>query len=191
MDERWEDDREMMDVPASEPVGSATVTFAVPMPTAEQVTGEIARQILATGAYNQRSMLEHKAAEAIDDLIGKIIEERARPIIETLLDTPLRPTDQFGNATGEPISLIAVLAKRVTEWKDDVIDLHGKVSKRDQCFPSHYSTRLERSIHDIVNKELAEKVSAETRAIVASLKTGATKDIAEQIAKRIEGMVFK
>lgn len=47
MNYEQEDDREMIDVPPYEPVGRATINFDVRIPTIEQVTGEIARQIIA------------------------------------------------------------------------------------------------------------------------------------------------
>jgi hypothetical protein len=189
--ERWEDNREMMDIEPAEPLGRMPVTFDVAIPSVEQVTGEIARQFLASAGYNHKATWTRAVDDALHDLITRMIEERARPVIDELLERPLRPTDAFGNPQGEPTTLSAVLAKRVTEWRDDIVDSAGKPGKPDRYSASHYSTRLERLIKDIVDGQLANNVSAETRKIVQDMKNGATQLIAKKIAERLEGMVFR
>jgi hypothetical protein len=192
MNEQWEDDeREMMDIESSEPLGKLPVTFDVSVPSVEQVTGEIARQLLAASGYDRKTTWQRAADEALHDLITKMVEERARPVIDELLDRPLRPTDSFGNPQGDPTTLSAVLARRITEWRDDLVDSNGRPGKPDSYSRSHYSTRLERMIADVVNRELADKISTETRKLVQDMKAGATQMIAKKIAERLEGMIFK
>lgn len=184
-----EDDREMMDVSPAQPLGKLPVTFDVPIPTVEQVAGEIARQIMQGEGFRNRNVLRDKAWEVLDHLIDKIVTEKATPIIEELLAKPLQPTDGFGNPIGEPTSLQSVLAHHITQWASTPVDSQGQPSKRDSY--NKPSPRIDWALGAIVNGELKRQVDAEVSKITATLKAAATNNIAKQIAEKISGMVLK
>lgn len=191
MDQYQEDEREMTEIEPSEPLGKARVAFDVPMPTVEQVTGEIARQILQSGPYGQRNEIMRAAADKIDALMERIVAEKATPIIEMLLDNPLQPTDAFGNPTGEKTSLNALLAQRVSSWANDLVDRDGKPKMRDGYNNSSVAPRIDWALGQIVNGELKKLVDAEVTKIVGTLKAAATQNIAKQIAEKISSLVIK
>jgi|SRR5579859_2149680 len=189
--DQYEDDREMTEIEPSEPLGKARVTFDVPMPTIEQVTGEIARQLLASGNYRERSDIMKAVADKIDDLIGQIVTEKATKVIEGLLENPLQPTDAFGNPVGEKTSLNALLAARVSSWASDIVDRDGKPKMRDGYNSTSVASRIDWALGQIVSGEMKKLVDVEVTKIVGTLKAAATQNIAKQIAEKISSLVIK
>jgi hypothetical protein len=191
MSREYEDDRQLDEVPPSEPAGRASVTFDVPVPTIEQVTGQIARQLLADIGYRERGALAAMTQEAIGRLIDEKVAARAAAVIEELLERPIRPTDGFGQPVGEPTTLQAVLAQRVTSWCSDLIDRDGKTAKRDGYNTNSTATRMEWALGAIVHGELKKQIDVEVVKIVAKLKGDAATLIAKQIAEKVAGLVLK
>ena len=68
-----EDNREMDEIPPSEPVGSLKVEFGIPVPTVEQIAGQVARQVIAVGKYGavKESALHQLAEERLADAITR------------------------------------------------------------------------------------------------------------------------
>jgi hypothetical protein len=185
----WDDDRTEMDIPPEQPIGSMPVTFDVPIPTVEQVAGEIARQVMQSESYQSRNGLRDMAAELLRDLISRIVDDKATSIIEELLTKPLQPTDGFGNPVGEPVSLQAVLAQHIAQWASTPVDRHGKPTKNDNY--NQTAPRIDWTLGAIVNDRLKKDIDAEVAKIVGTLKTAATNNIAKQIAEKVSGMVLK
>lgn len=184
-----DDEREMMDIPPEQPLGKVPVTFDVPMPTVEQVAGEIARQIISLEVYTSRNALIKQAQDLIGNLISEIVTAKATPIIEELLAKPLQPTDGFGNPVGEPASLQFVLAQHITQWATTTVDSNGNPAKRDAY--NRASPRIDWALGAIVNGPLKKQIDAEVSRISGVLKEAATNNIAKQIAEKISGMVLK
>jgi hypothetical protein len=188
-DDPYTDDREMMDIPPTEPLGTAPITFFVPIPTMEQVAGEIARQLIAAESYNNKTTIRNKIYTTIEQLISDNISSRATAIINELLDKPLQPTDGFGNPKGEPMSLQEVLAKHIEQWATTTVNRDGLPTKKDGY--THVVTRIDLMLGSIVNAEMKKQMDSEIKNLVATLKDSATKNIAKQIADKLAGMVFK
>ena len=187
-----EDNREMDEIPPSEPVGSLKVEFGIPVPTVEQIAGQVARQVIAVGKYGavKESALHQLAEERLADAIDAIIAERARAVVEDLLAKPVQPTDAFGNPKGEPTTLQAVLARRIEGWCLDPVNREGKVANGDRWSGASLS-RLEWLVGQIVDHRMAEMVKAEVGRLANEMKAQATTAIAKQIAERVAGMVFR
>ena len=183
------DESEIADVPASEPLGSLPVTFEVPIPRAEQVTGEIAREILKN--HSDRRSLLSAAEKILHDQIEKMLAEKATPIIEELLAKPIQPTDGYGNPIGEPTTLESVLVKHIEQWATTIVDREGKPVKAAKDPYHNGSQRLSWALGAIVNGQLKKQIDAEVARIAGILKEAATSNIAKQIAEKISGMVLK
>jgi len=185
-----EDEREIDEIEPAEPMGHATVTFNVPMPTIEQVTGAIARQLVASSGYDKRAEYSALVRTKIDDLIDQMIEEKARPVLADLLSKALQPTDGFGKPVGSPISLESLIAENITIWASQKVDPYGAPIK-EIGWSDKGKPRIEFMLGQIVQNDLAAAVGAETKRISEQLKGAATAAIAKQIAERVAGMVLK
>lgn len=184
----FEDERHEDSSPTN-PAGKARVTFDVPMPTVEQVCGEIARQIMGSQHYQDQNAIRKRAREILDETCAQIIGEKAVPIIEELLAKPLQRTDGFGQPIGEPTSLHAVLAGHVTDWASATVDSDGRPAKKDSYNRAH--PRINWELGRIVNGDLSKLVRAETDKIIAQLRDSATQNIAKQIGEQVSRLVLK
>lgn len=186
-----DDDRQEADTPPDEPAGLKRVEFNVPIPTSEQISGEIARQILAANYGRSSQDLVAHARKALDELISNTVAGKAASVIETMLAQPMRPTDAFGNPIGEPTTLRGALARRVTDWCNDVVDSEGKPTKGDGYNSSRIAPRINWLLGRIVHGELQKLVDAEVKRIIEQLKASATQKIAVQIAEQVSKLVLK
>lgn len=186
-----DDERELDEIPPGEPAGKARVTFDVPMPTIEQVTGEIARQLIASQGYQSKAAIFAAVQTSLEETINTIVTAKATAVIEELLAKPMQPTDAFGNPAGEPTSLQGFLAHRVSVWATEAVDHQGCVGKPDHYSRDRYAPRINYLLGQIAGGELRKQVDAEVAKIVSKLKADATAVIAKQIADKISGAVFK
>jgi hypothetical protein len=182
---------EMMDVPPSRPLGQIPVTFDVPIPTMEQVAGEMARQLIEASGYRGVRALENMISEKLSAMIENIVTEKARPILEELLTKSFQPTDAFGNPTGATKTLHSMLGESITAWGAELVDNEGRPGKPDHYSRDRYKPRVDWALKQIVSHELTTAVNAEVTKIVGALKGQATAAIAKQIAEKISGMVIK
>lgn len=180
---------EMQEIPPGSPQGSFPVNFNLPIPTSEQIAGEVARQI--TRPYDSRGFLEKIASGALQDRIAEIIHERVTPLINEILDRPMQPTDGFGNPVGEPTTLQGFVAARVNAWANDLVDREGRIAKPERYGASNVQPRITWELAELVNSGLKKAVDVEVKNIVSQLKADATKVIAVQIAEKISGLVIK
>src|SRR5579859_7234000 len=125
------DDREMMDIEPSNPLGSFPVTFSVPIPSIEQVAGEIASQVLQSQGYPDRQSLEIRTSDAIDKIISNELSERAGEVISEALGQPLQPTDGFGHPIGDKTTLHQIFVRRIEDWCSDTVDHEGRPKRYD------------------------------------------------------------
>lgn len=191
MNEHFDDERGLDEIPPGEPAGRARVTFDVPMPTVEQVTGEIARQLISARGYSSKRDIFTQLAASMENTINAIVSAKATTVIEEILAKPMQPTDAFGNLAGEPTSLQGFLTHRVTLWATEVVDQNGNVGKPDHYNRDRYAPRINYCLAQIAGGELRKQVDAEVTKIVSKLKADATGVIAKQIADKISGTVFK
>ncbi len=183
-----DENREMEDIGPEEPIGSATVKFKVPMPTIEQVTGEIARQLISSMHYTAKPEYQKRISAALNAAINEKIASKAHPLIDEILSQKLQPTDGFGHPVGDPTSLTVLLAQRVQDWANDMVDSEGKPSTSTY---NKKAKRIEWALGQCVNSEMKKLVEAEVKTIVDTLKTSATKHIASQIAEQVGKLVLK
>jgi hypothetical protein len=180
-----------MDVPPSQPIGSIPVAFEVPIPTIEQVAGEMARQIINAEGWHGISPMRKQISAKIDQMIEDLVNAAARPMIEELLARPFTPTDQYGSPTGPAKTLLTVLGESVAAWGTELVDSSGKVGKPDHYNRDRYHSRIEWALRQVVSRDLTNAVDTEVKRVVADLKGQATTAIAKQIAERVAGMVLK
>lgn len=185
-----DDEHDLVDIPPDEPQGHYAVKVNVPVPTIEQVTAEIARQIIATQPYGTSREILTAARAKLDETIGEAIKTRALPVIEELMSKPLQPTDAFGNPVGEPTSLQGLIAQRVTAWCTDPVDSSGALCKQS-VYGNKPITRMAWMLSQIIGSELRGAIDAEVKRMTAELKGSAAQAIAHQIAEKITGMVLK
>ena len=172
-----------------EPVGMLPVSFGVPIPTPEQVAGEVARQIVQSVGYQNQTTWQKMLEAAVRDKIDELIAEIARPVLAQILAKPIQPTDGFGNPFGDPTTLHGVIASHVEHWANTPVDNNGLVKKPDSY--NRAAPRINWALGQMVNGELKRQVDAEVRKISDQLKAAATSNIAKQIAEKVSGMVFK
>lgn len=185
------DERELSEIPTGEPMGTVPVTITIPIPHVEQIVGEMARQLISQHSIDRRRQIEKAAMATLESTIDRMIRERAEPVIAEMLAKPLQPTDNYGNPTGEPTSLQALLAQRVTEWSSDIVDGEGKPFKKEAYSSKTGATRMAWMLGAVVHGELKKAVDTEVAKIVAQLKGDATTLIARQVAEKIAGTVLK
>lgn len=190
-EEPHEDDREIFDVPPSEPAGHAPVKFNVPIPTVEQIIGEVARQLIQLEGYRTKTDIFKAAQAAIIDKINETVAEKVGQVIEEILTKPMQPTDGFGNPIGEPTSLQGFIAAKVKHWSAELVDREGRPTKHDHYNSNSVAPRINWELGKIVNGELKKQVDAEVSKIVATLRDSATQIIAKQIADKVAGLVLK
>lgn len=178
------------DYEGDERPGAVTkVEVEVPTPTLEQVAMHMARQVLNGERYSsERPSLRALAESKLDELIASKIEARATAIVEDLLTKPIQCTDTFGQPTGEPVSLHAIMAKEIDSWCTVSVDSSGR---EDRNSYGTRTTRLEWLVKQVTSTELQSAVTKEVDRIKAELKAAATGAIAKQIAERVAGMVLK
>lgn len=182
----------MMDAPPSAPAGSAPVTFEIPIPTIEQVAGEIARQIIASHiGYDKQRLVQNLLDEAMVKAVNSAIEKKIAPLIDQLLEKPMRPTDTFGNPVGEPTSLSAFITQRVQGWADDMVDKDGKSGKSDHYNRERYVPRINWLVADVVNRELKSAIDTQVQTIIREIKARGEKQIASQVAERISSLIIR
>lgn len=172
-----------------QPAAVTKVEVEVPTPTLDQVANRMAMQLLAGERYSsERPPLRALAEQKLDALISEKIEARATAIVEDLLTKPIQRTDTFGQPTGEPVSLHAILAKEIEGWCAASVDSSGREG-RDSY--GTRTTRLEWLVKQVASSDLQQAVTKEVDRIKAELKSAATGAIAKQIAERVAGMVLK
>lgn len=192
MAEDYEDERDITEIGLDEPMGSARVTFDVPMPTVEQVTGEIARQLIASfGDYKARADLMAIAKQKLDDAITAKIADQVEPVLDQLLSQPLQPTDGFGNPVGEPTSLQGLIAHHVTQWASTPVNSDGVPMRKDPYSSKANSPRIDWALGQLVNGEMKKAIQVEVDKLKTQLKANATAHIAKQIADQVANMVLK
>lgn len=193
MDYDDEDDREPMDIEPETPLDRVPVKFNVPMPSVEQVTGEIARQILAAQDYNSKKAIDNAVHIAVTELIAKKVDAAAGAMIDAVMSKPIQPTDNFGNPVGDPVTLEGIMAKKVSEWATQLTDSEGKVftGSPDYYSKNKYHPRINWMLGQCVNGEMKKLVTEEVKKITATLKASATQNIAKQIADQVAALVMK
>ncbi len=86
--------------------GSTQVTLG------DRIAEMVSRQI-AQGLKSEVRQGYYKAvADKVDAITDEIVAERVRPVI----DREFTPTDNFGNATGTPVTLAQMIADRADKW---------------------------------------------------------------------------
>ena len=181
---------DLIEIPVIEPQGFIPVKMNIPTPTIEQVTGQVARQILERTGYDRRGNFEQLVADSIESLVDAKLARIADEAIAAILEKPLQPTDGYGNPVGAKTTLQAIITRRVESWANENVDHEGRTVTRDS-FHSQKASRLEWLLGRIIGGDLQTAVRAETDKIVATLKAGATNAIAKQIAEKISGLVIK
>lgn len=185
------DDREIFDIPPDEPAGHVPVKFSLPIPAAEQIVGEVARQLIQSQGYQTKNDIMKAVRISVVETIDRMVGELVGPIIADLLAKPMQPTDGFGNPIGEPTSLAGFLAAEVKHWATEIVDSSGKPTKPDSYNRTSTAPRINWELGKIVHGELKKEVDAEVAKIIATLKGSATQSIAKQIADKVAGMVLK
>ena len=179
-------DDDFIDQTAKQITAEVTIT----VPSQEIVAREIARQIIESRNYSDRSKMDLMVCERFAELLDQKIEAVATPIILEAMTRPMQPTDQWGNPVGEPTTLAGVISKRIGDWVSDNVDREGKPAKLNHYNSSDVRPRGEYLIRNIVNNELKVAVDKEVSKIVAGLKAKATSGIAASVAEKISSLIF-
>lgn len=184
-------EQEMMDIPTSNPIGKLQVGIEIPVPTIEQVAGEIARQIINNSQYSFKSGLEKLVRESIENKVSALVDEKAASLVEECFTKPVQPTDNYGNPVGAPTTLHAMLCDKVAGWCDGLVDREGKIAERNHYNANNVQSRMSWALTNILNSSMQSEINKEVNKIKETLKEAAEKGIAKQISEKIAGMVFK
>lgn len=141
----------------------------------EEVVVERAAQIIAAqAARDARRSLENQA----EVLLQQVVEDAVEPEVRRLLDEGVRPSNRFGEPTGEPRTLreeIARLAEEALRVRPN----------NDRRFPSDRTT-MERVIVEEVDKALAGDLRDAAREARGQIRAALEEKGAEVMRETIE-----
>lgn len=156
--------------------------YEIELPGAEQLTEMVIESVSNTvlhGSEYQNGVRDKIAGRAADAVTAKI-EAEVNAIVEAHLEKAVQPTNEFGEPTGEPVTLRARIAKQVTAHLEEKVDREGRVKAADY-HDKDRRTRAEwaiaRAVEEIATKELREavaKAGAEVKAQITGKVTEAT-----------------
>jgi hypothetical protein len=110
--------------------------------------------------------------KAVVQRIQPAIDAEIRTIVTTTLDKPVRPTNSWGEPTGEPVTLRTTIATRLEFWLSEVVNARGERStyhgdKTNKRLAWLLDERVEAAFKGGLDKAVAE-ATAEIRAGVVS-----------------------
>lgn len=121
-------------------------------------------------------------ARAVAKIRTEVIRAKVEAEVEAALTAEFRPTNSWGEPTGEPTTLRALIAKQAQEAV--------KMGLARPGYREGESTAM-RVIRDQVNgmlaKELAEAVAEEKAKVVAAVRAKAAEMIAQAVAEGVGG----
>lgn len=176
-----------LDYQDTEHTPNGLAQIEVPVPSADDIAEHAARALLR-GRYSDTADIKARAEKYLNAMIEKIVEEKARPMIEGLLAEPLQPTDGFGNPVGEKTTLHGLLAHHVTQWATVPVKADGRASKGSAY--EKVAPRIDWMVGQIVSRDMKSAVDSEVKRLSDRMKGDAAKIIAQQIAGKIAATIF-
>lgn len=165
------------------------VKINIPIPSEDIVADYIARDVLYN--YQSAEKLRKIAEKSITNSVDRLVTEKVGPILEYILSQPIQPTDNFGNAVGDPTTLQGVLSARVNAWCNDIVDSEGNPARKSDYPSKREVSRIAWMLGKIVHGELKKETDREVNRIIGDLKAQSTEFVAKLVAEKITGLVIK
>lgn len=135
--------------------------------------GPVAHAIVGMAAKQLATELRDDVRAVIRDEVKASVER----IVQTTLEEGIRPTDRWGQPTGEPVPIAAMIRKETEEWltKPSPGDSYGR------------PTMMQKLVGDAVNaawtREIKGAVEAGKAQVLAAVKAKAADVVAETVAR--------
>lgn len=165
--------------------------YKVSLPSAEELTAQVVDQIVSGymngGEYREgaRDAIQEAILEAVAPNIGAEVGA----MVMDVLEKPIQPTNQFGEPTGEPVTMRARVAAQVKAFLEEKVDRDGKPRPNDGNYygNTERKTRAEWAIHkaveSIVNDELRKAIDAASKEVKAQVGAAVQKSVAETVKR--------
>lgn len=122
-------------------------------------------------------------ASEIARIRTEVIREKVEAEVEAALTTEFRETNNWGEATGQPTTLRALIAKQAAEAVKIGLNRNSYGADKESA-----ATRVIREhVDKVLAKELTEAVAAEKAKVVAAVKAKAADLIAQAVAEGVGG----
>lgn len=138
---------------------------------ADMIVNQAAKELAKSADY-------HTIQERIRNVRAEVIRERVAAEVEAALVAEVQQTNEFGESSGPPTTLRALIAKAAK----DAVTMRGRGSYGNP-------TPLEQTIRDEVDRallaELAATVKAEKEKVVAAVRAKAADLIAQAVKEGV------
>ena len=140
----------------------------------ERIVKDAARQIADTVGKGITHNLILNAQNAVNLKVNEVIDE--------VLSQTFQPVNTWGEKTGEPTTIRALMEKSVSDWWNEKVDSSGRKSTYGTAMP-----RAEYFAKQVVAKQVDYNVSSEMKKIIDAgkekVREAMSKAVAEQIKK--------
>lgn len=164
--------------------------YEVELPGAEQITEQVIETIVGRymngGEYREGA--RDKIEEAILEAVAPNVAAEVGAMVTDVLEKQVQPTNEFGEPTGDPITLRARVAAQVKAFLEEKVDRDGKA--RDRTSYGHGAdcrTRAEwaisKAVEGIVNDELRKAIDMAAKTVRAQVGTAVQTSVAETVKR--------
>lgn len=163
------------------------ITATVSFPEWEDDDDEVIRgAIVREAAATMLEGAESDITEAVRQAVLTTIKIQIGPIIEGVIAEPVRRTNAYGEARGDPVTLRELILKNAKEWLEQSVNPRdGKPTRMHRDNPvsrAHYLTRVavRQELEQMYRTEIAEAVAevrAELDAGLGEMVQGAIKSL--------------
>jgi hypothetical protein len=153
-------------------------------------TPTIESAIISGAADMLQKRIDRKAQDAIVELVQErvleAIEARVSEIIDAALEQQLQPTNEWGEAKGNPRTIREIILSEAEGYLTQKVDHEGKPESSTY---RKSSTRLEFLTRGYIRKEYAETLNQEVERVIGEIKAGINDRTEQAIKKGVQQLI--
>lgn len=146
-----------------------------PMPLEEAVVAEAGRAIAAKLEREIREEMRYSVKTEVQEALRAALG----PMVSEALDQAIQPTNSYGEAKGEPVTLREVIVKTAKEELRDARSRDG------------YGSRKENLVQEIIRKEVGAALAKELNDAIKDAKVSVLAAVQEKGAEVIAATITK
>lgn len=127
-----------------------------------------------------------------DEKLAELFERELRPLVQTWMDNfVFRPTNNYGEPTGEPMTFAQWFRKRAEEYLTQPVNAYGRTQQESRSRGESWTASKQTKIVHMIHEHFIYEIESVMKAAVASATAQISGGIQASVKAALEDILSK